>query len=89
MLQDESDFIYYIIKLNGMCDIMEGNPRDPYIEKHVSIYSVKAEKCLAFSLDSQNNMFFFMDQNFIVTHLKRNGSNRGLSLVGELTLKEI
>ena len=42
MLQDESDFIYYIIKLNGMCDIMEGNPRDPYMEKHVSIYSVKA-----------------------------------------------
>ena len=30
-----------------------------------------------------------MDQDFIVYHMKRNISNRKLSLIGELTLKEI
>lgn len=25
------DFIYYVTRQNGKCNIMEGNPRDPYI----------------------------------------------------------
>jgi hypothetical protein len=68
---------------------MEGNPRDPYASKHSSIFSLKADKCLAFSLDSLNDMFYFMDQDYVVTHLSRNTSNRGLSPVGFLTMKEI
>jgi hypothetical protein len=45
LILNNRDFIYYITKLNGKCHIMEGNPRDPYIEKHESIYSLKAECC--------------------------------------------
>jgi hypothetical protein len=61
-----------------MCEIMEGNPRAPYIEKHESIMSIKADKCKAFTVEG-NDSFFFMDENFIVSVLKRNDNNRQLA----------
>jgi hypothetical protein len=63
---NDRDFIYYIIKQNGMCEIMEGNPRDPYIDHHQSVASVKAEKCKAFDIEG-NNKFYFMDEEFNVS----------------------
>jgi len=71
-----------------MCEIMEGNPRDPYVERHEVIYQIKAEKCQAFSIES-NDYFFFMDENFIVTRLQRNENNRTLTCIGEMAMKEI
>ena len=34
MLLNKKDFIYYVTKTNGKCDIIEGNPRDPYMKNH-------------------------------------------------------
>jgi hypothetical protein len=34
MFNNDRDFIYYVTRLNGKCIIMEGNPRDPYINNH-------------------------------------------------------
>ena len=31
MIMSDRDFIYYITKREGMCEIMEGLPRDPYL----------------------------------------------------------
>ena len=50
MKMNSKDFIYYITKTNGKCDIMEGNPRDPYLKNHKSIFNIKADKCLAFDI---------------------------------------
>ena len=41
---------------------MEGNPRDPYVENHEIILSIKAEKCLALTVDKKGN-FYFMDHH--------------------------
>jgi hypothetical protein len=68
---NSKDFIYYVTKKNGMCDIMEGNPRDQYIVNHVSIYSIKAEKCLAFSVE-EGDKFYFMDESHVVYKMTRN-----------------
>ena len=84
---NDKDFMYYIKKKNGKCFIFEGNPRDQYLNKHQSIYSLKADKCLAFTIT--NDEFYFMDENYIVYKLRRNENNRNLTLVKELTLKEI
>jgi hypothetical protein len=54
---------------------MEGLPRDPYFKNHKSIYSIKAEKCLAFDMEDSDT-FFFMDENNIISELKRNDTNR-------------
>ena len=50
MIMSERDFIYYVTKKNGKCFIMEGNPRDQYIEHHEAIFQLKAERCLSFSI---------------------------------------
>ena len=88
MLMNDRDFIYYVQKHNGKCIIVEGNPRDPYIENHEKIMSITAEKCLAFTIDKKDN-FYFMDENFIVYKMSRNENNRKLTLQKELTMKEI
>lgn len=87
MIQDCHDFIYYITKVNGICRIMEGNPRDPYIKNHTAIFETKAEDCYAFTL--ADNVFYFMDDNHLVYKLTRNENNRFLNVEKELTMKEI
>jgi len=42
---------------------------------------------MAFTISKDE--FYFMDENYIVYKLKRNENNRNLTLVKELTLKEI
>lgn len=71
-----------------MSHIMEGNPREPKMANHQSIFSVKAQKCLAFTVEG-NDTFYFMDENFIVLKLSRSLSNRSLHVEKELTIKEI
>lgn len=88
MIQNDSDFIYYVTRLNGMCHIMEGNPREPKMTSHSSIFQIKANKCLAFTVEGDNT-FFFMDENFVVLKLTRSLSNRTLNIEKELTMKEI
>ena len=67
---------------------MEGNPRDQKIKKHEAIYTLKAEKCLAFSVDGADQ-FYFMYETHLVYKLSRNENNRSLSFEKELTMKEI
>jgi hypothetical protein len=50
LVLNQKDFIYYITKNNGKCSLIEGNPRDPYIQNHESIFTLKADKCLALSI---------------------------------------
>lgn len=59
--------MYYIKKKNGKCYIFEGNPRDQYLKKHGAVFKLKAERCLAFTV--VQDLFFFMDENFIVYKL--------------------
>jgi len=66
---------------------MEGNPRDPYLLNHTAIFETKTDDCLAFSL--YDDVFFFMDDNYIVFKLTRNENNRLLNVECELTMKEI
>ena len=88
LVMNERDYIYYITKKNGKCYIMEGNPRDQYIDKHEAIYQIKAQKCLAFSVEGQDT-FYFMDECHVVYKLTRNANNRMLNYEKELTMKEI
>ena len=88
MIMNDRDFIYYVTKLNGICQIKEANPRDPYIENHETIMEIKADKCLALTLD-QDDKFYFMDDNYVVYMLERGENNRQLSLYKEFTMKEM
>jgi len=88
MVMCERDFIYYITKKNGKCYIMEGNPRDQYIDHHEAIYCIKADRCLAFSVVGSNT-FYFMDECHVVHKMTRNQNNRTLIMEKELTMKEI
>tara|TARA_B110000285_G_C14946170_1_gene524428 strand:- start:391 stop:678 length:288 start_codon:yes stop_codon:yes gene_type:complete len=49
LLQDTQGFIYYIIHKDGEIQLMEGNPKNPYIKKHESIYNMKGEGIIAFN----------------------------------------
>lgn len=42
MIKNTKDFIYYVTRHNGMCLIMEGNPREPKLSSHYSIFRLKA-----------------------------------------------
>lgn len=88
MLMNNKDFMYYITKKNGMCYIMEGNPRGPYLNMHKEIWSIKSDRCLAFSV-TDGDLFFFMDETFIVYKLARNENDRHLNIIQELTFKEM
>jgi hypothetical protein len=88
MILSERSFIYYVQQKNGKCYIMEGNPRDPKIKNHEAIFSLKANYCLAFSVENQDT-FFFMDDQFIVYMLTRNENDRSLTVRKELTMREI
>jgi hypothetical protein len=88
MIINERDFLYYITKKNGKCYIMEGNPRDQYIDHHEAIFTIKADRCLAFSVVGSDH-FYFMDETFVVHQLTRNKNNRSLTHVKESTMKEI
>ena len=87
MYQDSRGFIYYVITKNGEFQIMEGNPKEPYINKHYIIFSIKAKKCLAFSV--VDDKFFFMNENINVYMLTRNESTRNLHIHKELSMKEV
>ena len=87
MIQNDRDFIYYVTRTNGMCQIMEGNPKVPKIASHQCIFEIKANKCLALTIKEET--FYFMDENFIVYKLTRSPSNRDLHIEKECTMKEI
>ena len=88
MLMNNKDFMYYITKKNGMCYIMEGNPRGPYLNMHKEIWSIKSDRCLAFSVQD-GDLFYFMDESFVVYKLARNENDRQLNIIQELTFKEM
>ena len=85
---DEKDFIYYVRKENGVCQLMEGNPRLPSLEDHYPIFEVKAESCTAMTVESGDKIFF-MDEEYTIYVLTRDSSNRQTTLLNELTIKEI
>ena len=66
---------------------MEGNPKEPYINKHYTIFSIKAQKCLAFTV--VNGKFFFMNENIMIYLLTRNDSTRNLHIHKELSMKQV
>ena len=59
---------------------MEGNPRDPYLEHHQSIASVKAEKCKAFTIEGYDK-FYFMDEEYNVSMFQRIDNKRILTKI--------
>ena len=75
MIQGEHGFLYYLTKSRGNVEVNEGNPRDPYFYQHECIFSMKANQCLAFSLENQST-FFLMDETHIVYKLVRSDSSR-------------
>ena len=48
---------------------MEGNPKDPIMAHHQSVYKSKVKKCLAFSMFDNN--YYIMDENKSVYMLGR------------------
>jgi hypothetical protein len=48
MQQDIKSFIYYVVKVNGQCRIMEVNPRVSALSNHTAIFEIKCENCMGF-----------------------------------------
>jgi hypothetical protein len=88
-LQDPQGFIYYVNHKNGEIQVMEGNPKNPYIKHHQCIYNLKVEGIIAFN--GNGDEFQIMDHSYIIHNLsrKRNKGERMLQLVDETKLKEI
>jgi len=66
---------------------MEGNPRDPYIKNHECIFSIKSSKILSFGYECGS--FYIMDDEHTTRKLSRNESQRMLSVINVVRLKEI
>jgi hypothetical protein len=81
MIQDPKDFIYYVKNFNGICQIYEGNPRDPYEKRHQIIFEIKSDDCYGFSM-SKKGQFFFMDNHYNIYKLTRLQNNRNLMVTG-------
>ena len=77
--------MYYVVSRNGKCHIIEGNPKDPYLNRHYSIFSITCDRCLAFSIIFHD--FYFMDELFTVYQLSRNENNRNLSISKEFAME--
>ena len=88
MQNDMKGFIYYVVQRDGLCSIMEANPRDPYISCHYKIFTLKSFFIRGFSVIDENS-FMIMDDQFTVYNLKRNENNRGLHIHMEMAMKEI
>lgn len=88
MQQDGKGFLYYITKVNNVCTLMEGNPRDPYIKNHYPIASVNTPKCLSFGIQG-NDRFFIMGANHNMHLYERNLNNRTCHQLVDLNIKEI
>lgn len=85
MIKDDYDYLFYVVKKNKELLIMEGNPRDPFLQNHYPVFNIKVKKCLAFTMF--DNTFYFMDENKIVYMLRRTGQNRKLDLIKELAME--
>ena len=72
MIKDDYDYLFYVVQKNSEMIIMEGNPKDPYIENHYSVYKIKIKQCLALSLNKEEmNKLFLMDENKTIYMLGR------------------
>jgi len=71
MIKDDYDYLFYVVKKNKELLIMEGNPRDPFLQNHYPVFKIKVKKCLAFTMRA--NTFYFMDENKFVYMLRRTG----------------
>jgi len=69
MIKDDYDYLFYVVMINKELNIMEGNPKDPIMAHHQSVYKSKVKKCLAFSMFDNN--YYIMDENKSVYMLGR------------------
>lgn len=86
LIQDNRGFIYYVTLSKGQVKLIEGNPRDPYIQHHQCIFTLKSKKCLGFSLE--NGYFYLMSDEYIIYKLTRNTNDRKLTISSERTMKD-
>ena len=84
MIKDDYDYLYYVVMINKELNILEGNPKDPVMSNHQSVYKSKVKKCLAFSIF--DNQFYIMDENKNIYMLGRQGYNRILNLIKVLQI---
>lgn len=75
------------MKENGICFIMEGNPKKPYLKFHTEIFQIKTPTCIAFDL--RLSKLFIMDKNHNVYRLGRDQNSRELIVEHESTMKQI
>jgi hypothetical protein len=68
--------------------LIEGNPRDCYLEKHYSIFDLKASHCLALDI-LNSDTFFIMDDCHTIYKLTRNENNRRCVISNEMNMREI
>lgn len=59
MILDSRNYLYYVVKHQGQCRVMEINPRDSLIRSHYPIFELKAERCLG--LEIKEDYFFIVD----------------------------
>jgi hypothetical protein len=87
MIQDLKNFLYYVVKVQGECRIMEINPRDSLLRSHYSIFVMKAERCLG--LEYKGNNFFIVDEFRTIHMLERIMESRDLMHVKEFKIKQV
>lgn len=87
LIQDKKNFMYYVVKSQGTCRIMEINPRDSFLRSHYSIFEIKAEKCLG--LENKGDNFFIVDEFRTIHMLTRILDSRELTHVREFKIKQV
>lgn len=87
MIQDKRNFLYYVVRSQGQCKVMEINPRDSLIRNHYAIFELKAERC--YGLETKDDKFFIVDDFKQIQQLERIIESRDLRFVKELKIKQV
>jgi len=85
---DPKGHMYYIQAVDGQCIIKEIMPSNSDKKYHQQIYEIKSGSCLAFSISDDGQLFYFMDDNKMITMLQRIADSRQLVEYKELKFKD-
>lgn len=75
-----------MVHFDGQFTIKQINPRND--SEHFTVYEIKTEFCLGFTVSPDNKYFYFIDDHKIINKLERQKESMDLVEVLELKIKD-
>lgn len=87
--KDEKNYIYYLVRKKGNCQIMEINPRQSQLKYHRIIIEFQATNCTAFSCTPDGRTFYCIDQHKNINKFERVANSRQLKHTSASYIPEV